>query len=508
MEYPRHSYWHDTAENIKNSAGLNVNLDNKEFDILIIGAGITGLTTAYLLKDCGLSIGIIEASKTGYGTTGYTTAKITVQHDLFYDNLINNFSLDEAKQYLKANEEGIKLIKKIIEENNIQCDYKEQTAYVYASNVNEIDDLKKELKAYEKLGIDGFYTDTVPIPNKAYGAIGVRNQGQFNPLKYLYSLYNILIESNVKIYENVRALNIEPHDEHIDVETENGTIHAQKVISTSHYPFDNSFGLYFLRLYQDKSYIITAKTSEQPFEGMFININDPIYSIRYQFSDKENLLLLAGGNHRSGEKDDENESYSELEKFLNSNFKNAEIVSKWSTQDCMTYDKIPYIGRYTSSIENLYVATGFKKWGMSHSAAAALILRNKILCIDDDYSGVFNPARFTPVQSSKEFVSSVKSIAAGFLNRLTSDSEEISNVKAGEGKIIEYDGKKVGVYKNEAGEYFCINPVCSHLKCALSFNEAEKTWDCPCHGSRFDIKGNILEGPAVHPIDKIKIKMP
>ena len=153
MEYPRHSYWHDTAENIKNSAGLNENLDNKEFDILIIGAGITGLTTAYLLKDCGLSLGIIEASKTGYGTTGYTTAKITVQHDLFYDNLINNFSLDEAKQYLKANEEGIKLIKKIIEENNIQCDYKEQTAYVYASNVNEIYDLKKELKAYEKLGI-------------------------------------------------------------------------------------------------------------------------------------------------------------------------------------------------------------------------------------------------------------------------------------------------------------------------------------------------------------------
>lgn len=506
MEYPRHSYWHDTAESIKGKTKDNIDLDNKEFDILIIGAGITGLTTAYLLKDCGFKIGVIEATKTGYGVTGYTTAKITVQHDLFYDHLINSFSLEEAKQYLKANEEGIKLIKKIIEENNIQCDYKKQPAYVYASNVSEVDDLKRELKAYEKLGIDGFYTETVPLPNKAYGAIGIRNQGQFNPLKYLYSLYNILIVSGVKIYENVRAKNISPHDEHIDVETEKGTIHAQKVVAASHYPFDNSFGLYFLRLYQDKSYIIAAKTTEEPFEGMFININDPVYSMRYNFTNKENLLILAGGNHRSGEKDDENESYNELETFLNSNFKNAQIVSKWSTQDCMTYDKIPYIGRYTSSIENFYVATGYKKWGMSHSAAAALILRNKILCMEDDYSGIFNPGRFTPVQSAKEFVSSVKSITMGFLNRLTSDSEEVSDVKPKEGKIINHNGKKVGVYKNEEGELFCINPVCSHLKCALSFNEAEKTWDCPCHGSRFDIKGNILEGPAVHPIDKIKIK--
>lgn len=506
MEYPRHSYWHETAESIKSTAGGKIDLNNKKFDVLIIGAGITGLTTAYLLKDSGLNIGIIEATKSGYGVTGYTTAKITVQHDLFYDYLINSFSLDEAKQYLKANDEGLKLVKKIIEENNIQCDFKEQTAYVYASSMDEVDDLKRELKAYERLGIDGFYTDTVPLPNKAYGAVGIRDQGQFNPLKYLYSLYNILAESNCQIYENVRALNIEPHDEHIDVDTEVGTIHADKVIAASHYPFDDSFGLYFLRLYQDKSYVIAAKTKEEPFEGMYININDPVYSMRYHFSDKENLLILAGGNHRSGEKDDENESYIELERFLKNNFKDAEIVSKWSTQDCMTYDKVPYIGRYSDSIENLYVATGFKKWGMSHSAAAALILKNKIFGINDDYSGVFNPSRFTPIQSSKEFVSSVKSIASGFLNRLAIAPEEFSDVKPGEGEIVDYNGKKVGVYKNEAGEYFCINPVCAHLKCALSFNEAEKTWDCPCHGSRYDIKGNILEGPATHPLDKIKIK--
>ncbi|HOK50232.1 MAG TPA: FAD-binding oxidoreductase, partial [Sedimentibacter sp.] len=276
MEYPRRSYWHDTAESIKKTPCKNLEEKDQKFDILIIGAGITGLTTAYLLKDCGFNIGIIEATNSGYGVTGYTTAKITIQHDLFYDNLINNFSIGEAKQYLKANEEGIKLIKNIICENKIQCDYKEQTAYVYAATMDEVDDLQKELKAYQQLGIDGFYTETVPLPNKAYGAIGVRNQGQFNPLKYLYSLYNILINSNVKIYENVRALDIIPHDEHVDVETQKGTIHADKVIVASHYPFDNSFGLYFLRLYQEKAYVIAARTKEEPFEGMYINVKDPI----------------------------------------------------------------------------------------------------------------------------------------------------------------------------------------------------------------------------------------
>lgn len=505
MEYPKHSYWHNTAEGIKKTTIDNIDLNDKEFDVLIIGAGITGLTTAYLLKDLGFSIGIIEATKVGFGTTGYTTAKITIQHDLFYDNLINNFSLEEAKQYLKANEEGLKLIKQIIKENNIQCDFKVQNAFVYASNIDEVNSLKKELTAYKKLGIDGFYTDTVPIPNRAYGALGVKNQAQFNPLKYLYSLYNIVIENNCKIYENIRALNIKPHDNHIDVETEKGTIHAKKVVVTSHYPFDNSFGLYFLRIYQEKTYIVAAKTNEETFEGMYININSPIYSIRYQFSDKENLLLVAGGKHRVGEKDNENESYNELEQFIKDNFKNSEIISKWSTQDCMTYDKIPYIGRYTDSIDNLYVATGFKKWGMTHSAASALILKNKILNIEDDFSGVFNPSRFTPLQSSKEFASNVKSISLGFLKRLSSDSNELLDVKIGEGKIINYNGKKIGVYKDEGEDYFCINPVCSHLKCGLSFNEAEKTWDCQCHGSRFDLKGNVLEGPAVRPIDKIKI---
>ncbi|HAQ41109.1 MAG TPA: hypothetical protein DCM73_09945 [Clostridiales bacterium] len=507
MEYPKRSYWHESADSKIEITKDRELLKGKKFDVLIIGAGLTGLTTAYLLKDSGCKIGIIDGTTIGYGVSGYTTAKITVQHSIIYSYLIENFSLKQAKQYLTANEEGLKLIKKIIEENNIQCDFKEQDAYVYASDDTELKQIKKELIAYKKLGIDGFYTEDVPIPNNALAAIGIKNQGQFNPLKYLYSLYNIVGNSeSCEIYENVRALNIVPHSNYHIVETDAGVIQADKVVVASHYPFDNSFGLYFLRLYQDKSYVIAARTKDKPFDGMYINIDDPIHSMRYQFSEKENLLILSGGNHRSGEKENEEDSYEELENFLNTYFQGAEVVSKWSTQDCMTYDKVPYIGLYSKSVNNLYVATGFKKWGMTHSAASALILRDKILTIDNDFSEVFKPSRITPDPSAKEFFSSVGSIASAFLKRIAPVPGGLSSVKAGKGKIINYNGQKVGVYKNENDDYFCINPVCSHLKCSLSFNEAEKTWDCPCHGSRFDINGNILEGPAVNPLDKIHIK--
>lgn len=506
MEYPRKSYWHESAGNKKESKNNKNDLNDKHFDVLIIGAGLTGLNTAYLLKDSGYKIGIIEGTKLGFGVTGYTTAKITVQHSLIYDYLINSFSLDEARQYYQANNEGLQLIKSIISDNNIECDYKEQTAYVYTTKAEELNDLKKELEAYKQLNIDGFYTEDIPLPIKAIGAIGIRNQAQFNPLKYLYGLYNLLLDK-CDIYEEVRALDIKSDSGHYIVETEHGNIYADKIVVTSHYPFDDDMGLFWLRLYQDKSYILAAKTDSEPFEGMYINPTDPIYSMKYHFDGKDNILLISGGNHRVGAKDNEQESYEELERFLNENFKNPRIISKWSAQDCMTYDNIPYIGNYTSNTKDIYVATGFKKWGMTHSAAAAIIIKNNILGIKDDFSSVFNPSRITPMQSAKNFLSSGMYIANGFLKNIKPIFENLFDVNEGEGKIINYYGKSVGVYRDEKGDYFCINPVCKHLKCGVSFNEAEKTWDCQCHGSRYDIKGKILEGPTVEPLDKIKIKM-
>lgn len=506
MDYPKKSYWHETADNKINKYTSTNDLTDKKYDVLIIGGGLTGLTIAYKLKDSGLNIGVIEASEICYGVSAYSTAKVTVQHDVIYNYLINSFGIDEAKKYLKANTEGLDLIRNIIIKNNISCDYKDQDAYVYATDDDELEEIKKEFKAYEKLNIEGFFTENPPLPLKTKGAIAIKNQGQFNPLKYLYCIYNILTEEkSCDIYEHTRAINIVPYGDYIVVETDKGDIQANKVVVATHYPFDDSFGLYFLRLYQEKEYVLAAKTTSPPFEGMYINVNDPVRSLRFHFSEKENVLILAGGSHRTGEKDDENDSYNELELYLKEIFKDAQIVSKWSTQDCMTYDKIPYIGLYSNSVDNLYVATGYKKWGITQSAAAAIILSNKIMGIKDDYSDIFNPSRVNPKQSYKEFFSSVKSILSAFAKRIAPAEDELNDIEIGEGKIVNLNGKKVGVYKNEDEKLLFINPVCAHLKCALSFNEAEKTWDCPCHGSRYDVYGSILEGPTVNPIDRIHV---
>ncbi|MDD2494912.1 MAG: FAD-dependent oxidoreductase [Tissierellia bacterium] len=509
MHYPRKSYWHESANQIKKTLNKsNENINNKRFDILIIGGGLAGLTTAYLLRDSGYKIGVIEGSTIGYGTTGFTTAKLTVQHDIRYRYLLDGFGINKTKQYLKANEEGLNLIREIIKNNNIDCEYKDQTAYVYTTKEEEVGILKDEFEAYKRLQINGFYTENLDLPIKTLGAIGIKDQGQFNPLKYLYNLYNILLDSSVEIYENIRALNITPHSEKHMINTDKGDIYANKIIVTTHYPFDNDFGLFFLRLYQEKSYALAVKTHENPFEGMYINVKDPTYSLRYHYTDKGNFLILVGGNHRVAVKDNEEDSYNELENFLKENFKNYEIISKWSTQDCMTYDKIPYIGNISNNVENIYVATGFNKWGMTGTAAAALILKNKILGIKDDYSEIFDPSRITPILSAAEFFPTGAVIASGFMKRIKPSSTEFPDIEFGEGKIINYNGRKIGFYKDEGGGFFCINPVCTHLKCAVSFNDAEKTWDCQCHGSRFDVKGNILEGPAVYPLEKIKIDFP
>lgn len=504
MKSLNESYWQKSAS-IKKFP--NANIDKSKFDLLIIGAGITGLTTAYLLRNSGYHIGIIDGTSIGYGTTGYSTAKLTVQHGARYHSLIDSFGAEEASQYLKANEQGLELVRSIINTNSISCEYRDQDAYIYTVSEDEASTIRKECEAYKKLNIDGFYTENTTLPFEVKAAACIRNQGQFNPIKYMHGLCRVLEDSCCRIYENVRAINIETHNGCHNVTTDCGTISAGKIVIASHYPFDNDLGMFFLRLYQEKSYVLAAETDEEAFDGMYITLREPVHSLRYHRTPNGNILLLGGGNHPVGVKDDENQSFIELEKFLFRYFPHSKIIGRWSAQDCMTYDKIPYIGRASSKVDNIYTATGFNKWGMTSSSAAAIILRNKILGIEDDFSQIFDTQRITPVQSAGEFMKAGSHIAMGFAKRLyTGSFDSLCDVNTGEGKVLNINGKKVGVYRDQKNEYHCVSPVCTHLKCALSFNEAEKTWDCPCHGSRFDADGRILEGPAVEPLDKIRIR--
>ena len=470
------SVWSESCKFRKREA---LNKDIKT-DVLVIGAGIAGILTAYMLKQNGREVVVIDAAEIASGNTKNTTAKITSQHDLIYSKLITEFGEEKARQYAKANELAIKKYKEIIEDKRIECDFEEKPAYVYS--LNEIDVLKEEVEAAKNLGIDAEFVDEANLPFKIKGALKFNNQAQFNPLKFLKGISNELI-----IYENTRALEIKENL----VVTSGGNITANNIVVATHYPIMNAPGYYFMKMHQERSYVLALENTSE-IDGMYIDLNKEGYSFRTY----NNLLLLGGISHRTGE-NEEGGSYDELRKVAKKLYPKAKEKYYWSAQDCMTIDGIPYIGRYSSETPNIYVATGFNKWGMTSSMVSAMIISDIILEKENDFSEIFSPRRFDLSLSINNIANDLIETAKNFIaQKVSIPSSEIEHIKNGHGGIIEYNGEKVGIYKNKEGKEFFVSTKCTHLGCQLSWNADELTWDCPCHGSRFDYKGRLIGSPA------------
>lgn len=470
------SVWSESCKFRKREA---LNKDIKT-DVLVIGAGIAGILTAYMLKQKGRDVVLIDAAEIASGNTKNTTAKITSQHDLIYSKLITEFGEEKARQYAKANELAIKKYKEIIEDKRIECDFEEKPAYVYS--LNEVDVLKEEAKAAKKLGIYAEFVQKANLPFKINGALKFNNQAQFNPLKFLKDILNELV-----IYENTRALEIKENL----VVTSGGNITAKNIVVATHYPIMNAPGYYFMKMHQERSYVLALENKSE-VDGMYIDLNKEGYSFRTY----NNLLLLGGISHRTGE-NEEGGSYDELRKVAKRLYPKAKEKYHWSAQDCMTIDGIPYIGRYSSETPNIYVATGFNKWGMTSSMVSAMIISDMILEKENDFSEIFSPKRFDLYLSINNIANDLIETAKNFIaQKVYIPSSEIEHIKNGHGGIIEYNGEKVGVYKNKEGKEFFVSTKCPHLGCQLSWNADELTWDCPCHGSRFDYKGRLIGSPA------------
>ncbi|TBX13175.1 FAD-dependent oxidoreductase [Clostridium perfringens] len=470
------SVWSESCKFRKREA---LNKDIKT-DVLVIGAGIAGILTAYMLKQKGRDVVLIDAAEIASGNTKNTTAKITSQHDLIYSKLITEFGEEKARQYAKANELAIKKYKEIIEDKRIECDFEEKPAYVYS--LNEVDVLKEEAKVAKNLGIDAEFVHEVNLPFKIKGAVKFNNQAQFNPLKFLKGISNELV-----IYENTRALEIKENL----VVTSGGNITANNIVVATHYPIMNAPGYYFMKMHQERSYVLALENTSE-IDGMYIDLNKEGYSFRTY----NNLLLLGGISHRTGE-NEEGGSYDELRKVAKRLYPKAKEKYYWSAQDCMTIDGIPYIGRYSSETPNIYVATGFNKWGMTSSMVSAMIISDMILEKENDFSEIFSPRRFDLSLSINNIANDLIETAKNFIaQKVYIPSSEIEHIKNGHGGIIEYNGEKVGVYKDKEGKEFFVSTKCTHLGCQLSWNADELTWDCPCHGSRFDYKGRLIGSPA------------
>src|SRR5690625_1452300 len=383
------SYWLDSVK-LSQFNKLNEKL---HVDVCIVGVGMTGLTAAYLLSKHNLNICLIEAGSLCHGTSGHTTAKITAQHGLIYDEFIQHFGVDNASLYYQANHEAQNLIETIINEYDIQCQFKKEDAYIYTNSDKFLEKLDNELKAYEKLSIDGGSIENLPINLQVKKAIVMKNQAQFNPAMYMQSLIEIAVENGVSFYEQTRALNVEYNRQPTVITNTGHRIFANYIIQASHYPFYDGVGFYPTRMYADRSYIIAAKTEVQINEGMYINAETPTRSLRSCDIDGENYTLIGGEGHKTGQINNTLNKYQALEQFGQDNFNIKNIKFRWSAQDYVTLDKVPYIGRVTKNQENVFVATGFHKWGMTNGTNAARILTDIIINGESDYESLYSPSR-------------------------------------------------------------------------------------------------------------------
>ena len=465
-------------------------LDRKEAETVVIGAGMAGILTAWILQQQGNDVIVLEADEVGSGQTGNTTAKITSQHGLIYDRLINYQGLEFAGLYAKVNEEAIKSYKELIRSENISCDLEDKPAYLYTKK--ELHSLMVEAEAANRLGIQSTLVMETELPFVTEGALCFENQAQFHPLKFLYAL-----AEKLPVYEHTKVLKVEG----MTVETDKGNIKAKNVVFAVHYPFVNKPGYYFMRMHQERSYAIAVEGAGQ-LNGMYLGIDEDGLSFR----NYKDLLIIGGEGHRTGE----NPFGGQYEKLYGEAVKlwsGIKETARWSAQDCITLDDIPYIGSFSKSTPNWYVATGFRKWGMTGSMVAAKLLADKILHRDNEYEKLYTPQRKLVSQSRKNAAYNTLYSGVHLSKRLLkSPKEDISGLQPGHGGIVEYEGKKTGAYKAENGEIFLVDIKCPHLGCQLEWNGEEHTWDCPCHGSRFDYMGNLINNPAQDGIEKnIKI---
>lgn len=409
-------------------------------DVLIIGGGITGILCAHMLEEARVNYILVEANTICSGITKNTTAKITSQHGLIYHNLVHRYGLEKARLYLEANEKAIRQYRELCQA--INCHFESKDSYVYS--LNHPEKIEKELDALSQIGYPAQFTDNVPLPFSLAGAVRFQNQAQFNPLEFLGE-----IATGLHIYEHTPIQELAPNTAF----TPHHKITASKIIVTTHFPFLNKHGSYFLKMYQHRSYVIAYKDAPN-VKGMYVDEHEKGLSFR----NYDGLLLIGGGSHRTGK---QGGNWDELSDFAQKYYATAKEYSRWATQDCMTLDEIPYIGPYSKNTNNLYVATGFNKWGMTSSMVAATMLRDMILEKDTPYAETFSPSR-TMLRSQ---------LAINAFEAMTS--------------LLTFTTKR-----------------CPHMGCALKWNPQEHSWDCPCHGSRFTEAGTLIDNPATGNLDK------
>ncbi|MDP9401865.1 MAG: FAD-dependent oxidoreductase [Actinomycetota bacterium] len=476
-----------------------------DVDVAVVGGGITGLTAALLLLRRGASVTLLEGSRIAAGTTGYTTAKITSLHSLTYAQLVKEKGPEKARLYGEANQAAIEQIATLVEELGIDCQLRRAPAYTYTLDPAQRQAIEDEVAAAESLGLPATFTTETDLPYGVAAAVRFDNQAHFHPRQYALVLARAIEAAGGRIFEHSRTVDIDEGGGVVVVRTEDGEVRAQAAVVATLLPFLD-IGGFFAKAHPSRSYALAARCRGAVPQGMYISVDSPTRSIRPVDLDGAPGLVLGGSSHKPGDADDTEGYYRDLEAWALETFDVEAVEQRWSAQDYVTIDQVPYIGRCPRT-DRVFVGTGYKKWGMTGGTVAGMIAADLISDRDNPWVGVFDATRVGDRQAAKRFVKENAQVGAHFVKdrvqRLRAG--DAADVAPGDGGVVRIDGKAVGVYRDPSGELQAVSVTCTHMGCTLNWNRAEKSWDCPCHGSRFTSSGEVIEGPATQALERVTV---
>lgn len=466
-------------------------------DVAIIGGGLVGLTAALLLKQAGRTVAVVESRRVGRQVTGHSTAKVTSQHGLTYAALIDGFGEDGARIYAEANQAAIEQIAGFVEAMRIDCDFERKAAYTYTRSDGGMPKIEAEVEAARRLGLPASLVRETPLPFDVAGALRFDNQAQFDPYRYSAALASAIPGDGSHIFEETRALAAED-DDPCRVRTDRGTVTARDVVVATNLPFLDRGG-YFARAYPRAHLVMAARIRGAPPDGMFISADTPTHSIRAAGREHPGVIIVVGPSFKPGHETDTAKGYRELEAFIRDHFDVEAIENRWMNQDYNSADGVPYVGKLLPGSDHLYVATGFKAWGITNGTAAAQILADAILNRPNPWAALFDSTRVKPMVSAPSFVSENVGVAKDWIKDRVGGAPTItlSDLAPGEGIVATVGGERVAVSKDADGRVHAVSAICTHLGCDVAWNNAEMSWDCPCHGSRYSQDGRVIHGPAV-----------
>jgi glycine/D-amino acid oxidase-like deaminating enzyme/nitrite reductase/ring-hydroxylating ferredoxin subunit len=486
-------YWNDTAGEGPAFPRLEGDL---EVDVAIIGGGIVGVTSARLLKDRGLKVALVEARRVGRQVTGKSTAKMSSQHGILYQTLEHKFGEDKARLYAEAQEAGIREIQRLASQHGIDADIEPMPAFVYTNDESYVSQIEKEVEVAKRLGLPAGLTRDTGLPFDVLQAMRWDDQAQFHPTKYVAGLAATIPGEGCQVFENSRAVDYAPDR----VATDAGTIRARHVVMATHLPL-GQVGLYYATNAPMAEPVVAAPIG-RALPGMYKNAEQPGHSIRtHRRADGRVYAIVAGNHYKPGETADEQKYIAEIERWLTGHFDAGPIEYRWINEDYSAIDSAPFIG-WSSSIGHAYlVATGFAAWGISNGTAAAMIIADLATGKENAWLDMFDATRVKPVAGGPKFVKANAEVAAHLVGGyLSPKPKSLDELKPGDAAVMKIDGDNVAAFRDEQGKVHAVSAVCTHMGCLVGWNSTDRTWDCPCHGSRFELSGEVIHGPATAPL--------